>query len=190
MATHHLSDRPTDAFGLLEACGAGAIPHPGGMLLDHLQRTAQLLNEWDASEEVVLAGLCHAVYGTDGFDHPLVDLSCRADVAGVVGPDAEAVVYRYASCDRRFTFPHLGRDPVKFRDRFTGEVDAVEPTQLQEFMELTFANELDVVRHSPGFATGEWPLIARVFSRCRDLVSGAAWAGYLGTRRTEGLADG
>lgn len=190
MATHGLSDRQPQASALLEVWGADAIPHPGGTLLNHLQRTAQLLTEWDAPQELVLAGLCHAVYGTDGFDHPLVDVSCRANVAGVIGPDAEAVVYRYARCDRHFTFPHLGRDPVKFRDRFTGAVNAVEPRQLQEFMELTFANELDVVRHSPGFATREWPLIARVFSRCHDLVSAAAWAAYLRTRRTERPADG
>ncbi len=175
----HASPNPQPGVAaFLETCGAGRIAHPGGTLLAHLQRTATLLSEWGAPEHVVLAGWCHAAYGTDGFDHPLVSHTDRARVVGVIGPPAEALVYRYASCDRHFTYPQLGGEQVQFRDRFTGQIDILIPSELQDFLELTFANELDVARHSPSFATGVWPRLTQVFGRCQNLVTPAAWLAY------------
>src|SRR5262249_50650533 len=54
------------ALAFLEAHGAGAIEHPGGTLLAHLCRTADLLASWGASPALTVAGLCHATYGTGG----------------------------------------------------------------------------------------------------------------------------
>jgi hypothetical protein len=137
-----------------------------------------LLDAWGASENLVAAGLCHAVYGTDGFPQALVDHLSRGQVRDVIGHEAEQTVYLYASCDRRFVFPQLGSDHLRFRDRFTDEVFAPDPAGLRDFVELTFANELDVARHSAAFAAGEWSTVARVFSRCERLVSSAGWDAY------------
>lgn len=53
---------------LLE-CGAGQLPRPGGTLYERLIRVAALLADWGADEDLRVAALCHACYGTDGYRH-------------------------------------------------------------------------------------------------------------------------
>jgi hypothetical protein len=159
----------------LAMLGAEDIDHPGGTLLAHLIRTSQLLLAWSASPPLVLAGLCHAVYGTDGFPIALRALDQRSEVAGVVGAEAEFLIYQYASCDRRLVLSRLGREgPVPFCDRFTGEILLTDPFRLSDFLELTFANELDLVSHSPSFAVKNGAAIADAFNRCTQYVSSTA----------------
>jgi hypothetical protein len=167
--------RPPDwdeVVDYLTTLGAEDIDHPGGTLLAHVIRTGELLLAWGARPALALAGLCHAVYGTDGFPIVLRALDQRSDVADVVGAEAEFIIYQYASCDRRFVFPRLGREgPVAFRDRFTGEIILTDPFRLSDFVELTFANELDLVSHSPSFAVKNGAGIADAFNRCTHYVS-------------------
>src|SRR5216683_2953566 len=163
------------ALTFLEAHGAGAIQHPGGTLLVHLCRTAHLLVSWGASPALTLAGLCHAAYGTDGFPTALLPTSRRNDLVEVIGATAEAIVYFYASCDRGMFLPQLGRhDPPRFRDRFTQAEFQPEPEMVRQYVELTFANELDIAAHSPAFAQTYGPSLAELFGRCRELASDAA----------------
>ncbi|CAJ62379.1 MULTISPECIES: DUF6817 domain-containing protein [Frankia] len=87
-------DDPTAirAQGLLLSWGADRIDHPGGTLFDHLLRVRDLLARWRAASVLQVAGLCHAVYGTDGFAPHLVDLSRRREVATMAGTDVEKVI--------------------------------------------------------------------------------------------------
>ena len=96
-----------NALRILEERGADSVEHLNGSLLDHLKRTERLLLDWGASEELALAGLCHAVYGTDGFATALLNLDERQRLSVAVGPDVEAVVYFYGSCDRGFFYPQI-----------------------------------------------------------------------------------
>lgn len=73
--------------------GAARINHPGGDLLAHLDRTADLLAQWGSGDDLVDAGQCHAVYGTDGFPSELLPISRRSEVAAVIGDRSEALVY-------------------------------------------------------------------------------------------------
>lgn len=133
--------------------GAERIPHPGGTLFAHLKRVAGLLNAWSAPEHLEIAGLCHAVYGTDGFAISLVDVAHREGVQAVVGSESEALIYLYASADRDFVYPQIGMaHPVVMRDRFTGTARELSNTALRDFMELTAANEFDVITHSADLA--------------------------------------
>ncbi len=43
------------------------IAHFNDDFFSHLRHTADLLIKWQNTEYVCLAGLCHAVYGTQGF---------------------------------------------------------------------------------------------------------------------------
>ncbi|GAB2876542.1 hypothetical protein GCM10027074_50730 [Streptomyces deserti] len=56
----------------------------------------------------------------DGFPAALLALDRRADLAAVIGPEAEVIVHRYASCDRTATYPPLADPDAPFPDRFTG----------------------------------------------------------------------
>jgi hypothetical protein len=163
------------ATDFLAAHGAGDIRHPGGTLLAHLQRTADTLIDWGASEPLTLAGLCHAAYGTDGLATFLIDTSQRQQLVSVIGEDAEATVYFYAACDRSQFYPQLGlHDRPRFRDRFTAREHIPDAAIVRNFVELTFANELDVLANSPELTARYGNSLAELFTRCRKLASAAA----------------
>src|SRR6266508_1075105 len=97
----------SDPNGILDWLGVGDIPHPGGDLRSHLLRTHHQLRAWSVPDDVCLAGLTHAAYGTDGFPHPLLSLEARPRLRSLVGDVAEAIVYTYCSCDRAVTYARL-----------------------------------------------------------------------------------
>ncbi|MCX4744028.1 hypothetical protein OG455_00620 [Kitasatospora sp. NBC_01287] len=159
----------------LRARGAGELPHPGGTLLAHLIRVADLLGEWGADPHVRVAGLCHAAYGTDGFDQALAGTAERGLLAELIGEEAEALVHLYASCDRGVVYPQLGIGrPVVFRDRLTGREHTPPESDLRAFLAITAANELDVLAHNAALADRYGPALYRLFARSRDLLPTAA----------------
>jgi len=160
---------------LLIKCGAESIEHPGGNLLSHLKRVSALLEGWAARPAMLAAGLGHAFYGTDGFPTALMDVSDRARVREVMGEEAEAIVYRYAACDRKFTYPGLAEDDGPFRDRFTGAIDVPTPEQRRDFVELTVANELDLLIANPEMRIRYGDALDGLFTRCRELLSERGW---------------
>ena len=170
----------TPIITMLEERGAGSIDHPGGTLLAHLHRVADLLEAWDAGDELVAAGLAHAVYGTDGFDVALFRLEERSVVAAVTGAPVEGIVYRYACCDRSYVLGQIGtRQPVTLRDRFTGATVALDATEVHELAELTVANELDVARHNDAFRRQHGEALATLFSGWHAVVTEAAYDSFL-----------
>jgi hypothetical protein len=140
------------ALASLAELGARGTRHVNGDLLAHLRGTGDMLQAWGAPHALCLAGLYHAVYGTAGFDDALLPLARRADVAAVIGPLAEALVYLFAACDRADFYPRLARReaPVRMRDRFTGTDLALDAPALAGLCELTLANELDIALHGDG----------------------------------------
>jgi hypothetical protein len=163
----------------LLGCGAGRLPHPGGTLYTHLVRVAALLAAWGADEDLQVAGLCHACYGTDGYDHPLLGLQERSVLSALVGAPAESLVYLYGSCDRTAVYPALGKTgPVPFLDRFTGRVHTPPERDIRAFTELTAANELDVMRHNAALAARHGTALRRLLTGARPRLSDAAWQAW------------
>ncbi|MFF6781647.1 DUF6817 domain-containing protein [Streptomyces sp. NPDC012510] len=163
------------AVTLLRRFGAADLAHPGGTLLAHLQRVHARLGLWRARPALRLAGLCHAFYGTDGFPTALLPPDRRADLAAVIGAEAEALVYLYGSCDRRATHPVLTRADAPFHDRFTGRTHTPAPQLRRDFAELSAANELDLAREDPDFREKWGPGLLELFTGFRPLLSEAAW---------------
>lgn len=159
----------------LAARGAAAIPHPGGTLLAHLERVYALLGQWGARPALQRAGLCHAFYGTDGFAIALGDRSRRDELAAMIGEQAERLVYFYASCDRRFSYPHLAKPAGPFKDRFTSIVLCPPLSLRQDFAELTVANELDIAAVNPELRSRTGPELLRLFTSWQNLLSQTAW---------------
>lgn len=159
----------------LASRGAAAIAHPGGTLLAHLERVHALLREWGARPTVRIAGLCHAWYGTDGFQPALGDPRHRAELAAITGAEAERLVYFYASCDRRVSYPHLAEREGQFKDRFTGIVLCPPPRLRQDFAELTAANELDIAAVNPDLRAQHGQDLYRLFTSWQGLLSDEAW---------------
>jgi hypothetical protein len=159
-----MDTRRTAAGKLLDERGADRIAHPGGTLLGHLERVAALLAEWGAAAPVQLAGLCHAAYSTDGFATALLGLDERPLLAQTIGSEAEQLVYLYASCDREQLYPQLARPSATFTDRFTGTRHVPPAPALRAFMEITAANELDVIHHNPDLAAQHGAGLAALFT--------------------------
>ena len=164
------------ALKLLRDAGAARIEHPGGTLLAHLQRVEALLGSWEARPALRAAGLCHACYGTDGFPVAPLDLDRRADLVDAIGVDAEALVYLYASCDRKAGYRTLSEGEGEFLDRFTGTGFRPSADQCRDLAELTAANELDLVAVNPGIRDRYGAALLGLFTRWRPLLSEAAWA--------------
>jgi catechol 2,3-dioxygenase-like lactoylglutathione lyase family enzyme len=142
---------------------------------------ADTLAEWGAAPTLQLAGLCHAAYGTDGFDVALLDIAERAVLVDAIGAEAEALVYRYGSCDRDAVYPRFGRPtPAAFTDRFTGAVDVPADAEVRAFVELTAANELDVLAHNEELASRYGAALLHLFTRARPLLSTPAWHAVVG----------
>jgi hypothetical protein len=165
------------AAAFLKSHGADQTPHVNSNLFTHLEGTCELLREWGNAAPLCLAGLCHAVYGTDGFPVAFLDPSQRSELREIVGAEAEAIVYFYASCDRRYLYPQIERGaPVEFRDRFGEAVFVPDGALFRSFLELTFANELELAMTTPGLIDYTRETFGVLFGRCRGLVSEAAFA--------------
>ncbi|MFB7786502.1 DUF6817 domain-containing protein [Streptomyces vinaceus] len=199
----HFARREARALALLRERGAGRLDHPGGTLLAHLERVHARLGVWGARPALRLAGLCHAFYGTDGFATALLPVGRRAELAAVIGAEAEEIVYFYASCDRAASYPTLAADVATdapsdvpsgrsrgagaadgeavpsvapaFRDRFTGHVHRPDRQSRRDFAELTAANELDLARIDPAFRAAHGPGLLALFTRVRGLLTEPAW---------------
>jgi uncharacterized protein (TIGR00369 family) len=159
----------------LASCGANEIPHPGGTLLAHLERVQALLAEWGARPVLQLAGLCHGYYGTDGFATALGDIARRQVLSVIIGEEAERLVYLYASCDRAFSYPHLGEPEGPFKDRFTGAVLSPSLPLRRDFAELTAANELDIMQVNSDLRAQHGPGLLCLFTSWKKLLSDPAW---------------
>jgi pimeloyl-ACP methyl ester carboxylesterase len=157
------------ARDLLVARGAAGIAHLGGDLLTHLAGTEARLWSWGVPADVALAGLTHAAYGTDGFVPHLLELDERPVLADAIGAGAEAIVYRYAACDRAAMRPHRGQRPLRFTDRFTGTTDELTGSEAFAFALVSAANELDLIDRGVVDAAGA----ARIRSFVRQLATHA-----------------
>ena len=160
----------------LRSRGADRLVHPGGNLHEHLRRVSMLLSDWGADETIQTAGLCHACYGTNGFDHAMVDVADRQTLVELIGPTAEGLVYLYCSCDRAAVYPQLAGDgPVTFRDRFTGRVHTPSQREIRDFVEITAANELDALTHNHALLVEHGADLFTLFTGARDHLSDSAW---------------
>jgi len=159
------------AVACLKSRNADSIDHSGGDLLGHFEATAELLRQWGNSPDVCLAGLCHAVYGTEGFPQSILDVSERGVLQDVIGPAAEGLVYFYGSSERNSFCPTVTLGPVRFRDRFTGTVFEPDETMLRDCLELMLANDVEISRREERFRSYTLPYNSELFIRCKDYVS-------------------
>ncbi|MEU3737673.1 DUF6817 domain-containing protein [Streptomyces sp. NPDC032198] len=169
-------DRRTHAARqLLHDLGAETLDHPGGTLLAHLDRVRRQLAHWNARPTLRLAGLCHALYGTDGFATALLPLDRRTEATGIIGPEAESLVHFYASCDRRATYSTLTAEAPHFRDRFTDRTFVPTRRRWEDFAELTAANELDIARIDSDFRARRGADLLKLCTRLRPFLTPVAW---------------
>ncbi|GLZ29408.1 hypothetical protein Lesp02_15980 [Lentzea sp. NBRC 105346] len=152
--------------------GAETIDHPGGTLYAHLLRIRDRLKALGLAEHVQLAGLVHAVYGTDGFPLALADHTNRDEIRDLVGAEAEDLVYRYGACDRNATWPHL----PGYTDRFTQNTEQLDAASTRDLVDLSIVNELDVYEQSAEIAEKYGDYFREQFAKWAPLASPAVIA--------------
>ncbi|GAA3149579.1 hypothetical protein JOF29_006796 [Kribbella aluminosa] len=162
-----------DLGSLLLVRGADEFDHAGGTLYVHLHRVAKRLGSLGASDTLVLAGLAHAAYGTDGYPTHLFDWQTERPVLeSVIGAEAEAIVYRYGACDRETTWRDLAEHRT-VTDRFTGTSEELGAAALRDFVDLTIVNELDVLDNDAKRADQLRPFLQEQLPRWHSLASPA-----------------
>jgi len=165
----------TGHYARLLALGAAAFPHVAGSLAPHLLRTASLLQRWGNRPALCLAGLYHAVYGTDGIRGSLVSLNHRRAIVDLIGNDAESITYLYGACDRGAFHPRVGTGASwQFVDRFTRSEYPIDDAALRDFCELSLANELELALSSDAFLIKHRGDLAQLAERMRPYVSASA----------------
>ncbi|MBM2622405.1 hypothetical protein JIG36_43575 [Actinoplanes sp. LDG1-06] len=150
--------------------GAESIPHAGGSLYEHLGRVHERLRGHALGEDEQLAGLTHAAYGTDGFPVVLLDVTARQELRDLIGPAAEALVYRYGGCDRDRTWRALPQTQTVW-SRFTGHAESPTPAEVRAFADLSIVNELDVYERSDEIAAKAGDYFRSVFPTWAPLAS-------------------
>jgi hypothetical protein len=127
------------------------------------------VRSWGGSDMLALAALGHATYGTHGFEPYILERDERSQLVDAIGPEAEALVYFYASCDRDAFYPQLtssgiAPEDLRFTDRFAATQSTPSAEYVTLFVDLTFANEVELAVASPGGPAG-WTWLADF---CRD----------------------
>jgi hypothetical protein len=163
------ADRREAVIEFLRRHGAATTPHIFGDLLSHLIGVESLVRTWGGSDVLALAALGHATYGTHGFEPYILERDNRSELVDAIGAEAEALVYFYASCDRGAFYPQLtspatGPSDLRFLDRFAARQSEPSVEYVTLFVDLTFANEVELAVASPG-GPGEWTWLADF---CRD----------------------
>jgi hypothetical protein len=64
---------------------------------------------------------------------------------------------------------------VAFRDRFTSRGHLPAEADVRALVEITAANELDVLAHNTELAQRHGPALYLLFARSRELLSARAW---------------
>jgi len=167
-------------FKKLAELGAAEFQHLNGPLIAHLEGTYQFLKDWGNRQELCRAGLYHAVYGTVAFDKILVSVAKRHQIADVIGKEAENIVYYYSACDRDNLYVQIGQsDEINYRNRFTGNTEILTRAMLSDLLELTLANELEIVTNDRAFLEKQRSWYENLFSRFEKYVSRPAYQSYL-----------
>ncbi|WP_433830536.1 DUF6817 domain-containing protein [Actinoplanes sp. CA-015351] len=159
-----------DVRAWLQERGADTVKHPGGTLYKHLCRVSDRLADLGHSPQVQAAGLTHAAYGTDGFDLALLFWQERDELRGLVGAEAEELVYLYGSCDRDRSWPRLA-ETGEVTNRFTGAMSSLKGEQLQVFVDLTAVNELDVIDKDPSILARNRTFFTELFTAWSKVAS-------------------
>ncbi|GGQ60143.1 DUF6817 domain-containing protein [Couchioplanes azureus] len=159
-----------DVKSWLRERGTETVGHPGGTLYAHLGRVHDRLAAFGHGPDVCLAGLTHAVYGTDGFDLTLLDAGDRAPLRRLVGERAEALVHLYGACDRSRTWSVLPESRQVW-NRWTGVAEPLPGDLLTAFADLTIVNELDVAEHDASMAREHGPYFRTVFGAWQGVAS-------------------
>ena len=122
-------------------------------------------------QEVVDAGHLHAVYGTDGFGHTVKDHGARQVIVDLIGAEAEDLIFLYCRCDREASYPSWGSEEPFVVDREEGQTIGISEKQRQALINITVANEIDVLDHDTDLMRQHGDKLAILFGHWRPWLT-------------------
>lgn len=133
----------SDRTKLLDRVPVKDIEHFGRTLKEHLIGTHDLLDQWQNSEDVCLAGLFHSIYGTKTFLPKALTTESRDDVRKLIGEQAEALVFVFGMSDRKHLLMENQSPPYRWIDHRTGEQSEICDDLLNNLVEMEIANFIE-----------------------------------------------
>ncbi|MGZ8198238.1 MAG: DUF6817 domain-containing protein [Burkholderiales bacterium] len=159
-------DDPRVAASVQHLRRAALLRHSGRSFLEHLLCTWRILSDWRMPVAVCRAGFMHSAYATSFYPHALFQLDERAAVRGLIGREAETLVYRFCTMDRRGFWDALvahpkSNAPMTYPDRTRGGASVrVSRETLGRLLVIESANIAEQRKTADG---GPAPWMSRVF---------------------------
>lgn len=138
-----ISKERSERIKLLDRVPVKDIQHFGRSLEEHLIGTHDLLDQWQNSENVCLAGLFHSIYGTKTFSPAALTTESRDDVRLLIGEQAEALVFVFGMSDRKRLLLENQSPPYRWIDHRTGEQTEICDDLLNNLVEIEIANFIE-----------------------------------------------
>ncbi|MGV7241497.1 DUF6817 domain-containing protein [Caballeronia sp. M23-90] len=129
--------------------GTDAILHFGRPLTAHLIETGRWLQKWGNSRTLVAAGTFHSIYGTEEFREKAVSIERRPEIKGMIGEEAEALVYLFCLADRNALFSGQAAAPYSVPLPLMGTRVDLDELTFAALLELEAANIVDGALHQP-----------------------------------------
>ncbi|MDH3337168.1 MAG: hypothetical protein OEM76_05015 [Gammaproteobacteria bacterium] len=142
----------SERIKLLDRVLVKDIAHLGRPLKEHLIGTHDLLDQWQNSKSVCLAGLFHSIYGTKTFSPAALTTESRGDVRMLIGEQAEALVFVFGMSDRKRLLLENRSPPYRWIDHRTGEQTEICDDFLNNLVEIEVANFIEQMPFRTGKA--------------------------------------
>jgi hypothetical protein len=133
----------SERIELLERLPVGKIKHFGRPLKEHLIGTHDLLDQWQNSKNVCLAGLFHSIYGTKTFLPAALTAESRENVRLMIGEEAETLVFIFCMSDRKRLLLENRSPPYHWVDHRSGEQTKISDDLLNDLIEIEVANFIE-----------------------------------------------
>jgi hypothetical protein len=114
-------------------------------LFDHFIGTYRILKKWNSPEYVCLAGLAHALYGTESFRNISIPLNSRSHLREIIGEEAERLVYYYCVLKRQDFCKNLDRSTFSITSRIDGQRIPISKRDFKDITELFLADRLEQI---------------------------------------------
>ena len=132
---------------LLKEFNTDKNPHTNRTLSNHLIRTYDILEKWDNTKEICLAGLFHSIYGTRVYKISSIDFSKRKYIESIIGKRAEELVYLFCVTDRREDGNLIEKNQIILKDIIHNKEIHISKNDLYALIEIEFANILEQSVH-------------------------------------------
>lgn len=128
------------------------IKHSSRFFIDHLLRVSFILEDWGCDEVTTLCGLFHSVYGTASFSHATLGWAERDKLRGVIGRDAEELVYMFCTTSAKEVWAAVKMSAKKENEQFavfelgdshTKGKHRCSALQLAQLAEVKLANQAE-----------------------------------------------